>query len=136
MRGFAPSISIILYLSHNIYYEQDRVVDAPLITARYDALFLSEMISVNSDRFVGTPIEGDESDASSSPAPIIDQPPEPDCDASIVIEVVSVTPVKLKVTKSVVHDIDDKVAADAADAPNAIVVAKAIRLNFLMVLSS
>lgn len=96
---------------------------------------LFEMISVNSDRFVGTPIDGDELDASSSPAPIIAQPPDPDCDASIVIVVVAVTPVKLKVTKSVVHDTDDKVAADAADAPNAINVAKAITLIFFIILS-
>ena len=121
-------------MSHNIYYEQETVVVVPPTTARYDAVSLFEMISVNSDRFVGTPIDGDDSEPSSSPAPMIDQL-EPDCDASIVTAVVPVTPVKLNVTRSVEHVTDDNVAADAEDAPSAITAAAANRLIFFMILS-
>ena len=106
----------------------------PSITARYEAVLLFEMISMNSDRFVGTPIDGDDSEPSSSPAPMIDQL-EPDCDASIVTLVTPDTPEKLNVTRSDVHVTDDNVAADAEDAPSAITAAAANRLIFFMILS-
>ena len=133
IRGERPLYHNII-LSHNIYYEQDAVVIVPSITARYEAVLLFEMISMNSDRFVGTPIDGDASEPSSSPAPMIDQL-EPDCDASIVTLVVPVTPEKLNVTRSDVHVTDDNVAADAEDAPSAITAAAANRLIFFMILS-
>ena len=121
-------------MSHNIYYEQDTVVIVPPITALYEAVLLFDIISMNSERFVGTPIEGEASDPSSSPAPIIDQF-EPLCDASIVTDVASVTPEKLNVTRSDEQVTEDNEAAEAEDAQSEIIEATTNRLTFFMLLS-